>query len=63
MRLTIFERPWEVEWIDFLIGVERDIEIGASDRIDECLVLILRIEDDHIRSHHQSPEDLEFHGE
>jgi hypothetical protein len=63
MRFAILERPREIKRVDFLIGVERDIEIGSSYRIYECLVFILWVEDYDIYSHHECPKDLEFHGE
>lgn len=63
MGFTVFEGAWKVERIDLLVGVERDIEIRTSNGIHECLVFIFWIEDDDICSHHEGPEDLEFHGE
>lgn len=62
MSISILQSSWEVEWIDPLIGIEIDIEIGPSDRIDESLIFIFWIEDDHVRSHHERTEDFELHG-
>ena len=62
MRLGILETPWEIEWIDTLIGVEIDIEVRPSYRIDERSVLVLRIEDDDVCTEHEGSEDLELDG-
>ena len=60
MRLGILESPWEIEWIDTLIGVEIDIEVRPSYRIDKRSVLVLWIEDDHVCPEHERSEDLEL---
>ena len=62
MRLSVLESPWEIEWIDTLIGVEIDIEVRPSYRIDERSVLVLRIEDDDVCPEHEGSEDLELDG-
>ena len=62
MRISILECSWEIEWINSLIRVEIDIEIRPPDGIDESLVFILRIEDDHIGTEHKCSKNLEFHG-
>ena len=60
MCLSVLESPWEIEWIDTFIGVEIDIEVRPSYRIDERSVLVLRIEDDDVCPEHEGSEDLEL---
>ena len=61
MCLSIFEGSGKVKRIDLLIGIETDVKVGSSDGIDERFVFIFRIKDDHIRSHHESTQDLQLH--
>ena len=63
MSLSIFESAWEVERVDTFIRVEIDIEICPSYRIDQCSVLILRIEDDDVCPKHEGTEDLKLDSE
>lgn len=62
VSIGILQSSWEVEGIDPFIGIEIDIEIGTSDRIDESFVFIFWIEDDHVRSHHERTQYFEFYG-
>ncbi len=62
MSISILECSWKVERIDTLIGIQIDVEVGSSDGIDECFVLIFRIEDDDVRPEHESTENLELDG-
>lgn len=62
MSISILEGAREVKRINTLIRVEVDIEVGTSDRIDQCLVLILWIEDNHIRSEHECTQYFELDG-
>lgn len=63
MSFGILQSSREVEGIDALVGVQIDIEIRPSYRIDEGFVLIFWIEDDHVRPEHEGTQDLELHGE
>lgn len=62
MSIRILEGSREIEGIDPFVGVEIDIEIRPPNSIDEGLVFILRIEDDHVRSEHECSKNLELHG-
>ena len=63
MALVILEGEWEVKWIDSLSSVDTDIEIAATDSIDESFVFVFRIDDDDIMSEHETTEYLEFYSE
>jgi len=56
----IFEASWEVERIDSFVGVEINVDIRATDGVDECLVFVFGIEDDDVGSEHKGAEYLEF---
>ena len=56
----VFARDGQVERIDMVLGIERDIEIFAAGGFGHVLVFALRVDDDDLGVEHERAQDLQL---
>ena len=59
-RVHVTHLARQIERVDFAFRIQRNIHVSAAHRITQILVFALRIDNDHVRPHHQTAQHFQF---